>query len=82
MTKSKRYMKALRAAGSVVRGTTKHATTAATGLALKTLPACSDPKPAAVDAGGQNDVLQTDVLVDIKELVFDTLAPDVLAEVL
>ena len=82
MSQSESYKKALRAAKSVVRGTRKHATTAATGIALLTVPAaCSDPTPAPVDAAGQVDVNQNDVISDLKDLVFDTLAPDVLAEI-
>ena len=81
MAKSRSYKKALRAAKSVVRGTTKRAGTAAAGLALVALPGCLEPQPATVDTAGQVDASGSDAIQDLKELIFDTLAPDVLAEV-
>jgi hypothetical protein len=81
MSQSKRYKKALRAAKSVVRGTRKHATTAATGITLLTMPACLEPAPASLDTSGQMDTKPGDIISDLQDLVFDTLAPDVLADV-
>ena len=81
MSQSKRYKKALRAAKSVVRGTRKHATTAATGITLLTMPACLDPVPASLDTSSQADTKPGDIISDLQDLVFDTLAPDVLADV-
>ena len=46
-----------------------------------TLPGCLEPKVANVDSAGQVDTSASDVIADLKDLVFDTLAPDVLADV-